>query len=1285
MSRTEIVTGFKNIRWSVRLLVLAAMTSVVFCMVLLNNVTPLASAQPAVPTTGIEAPALDDAPGDGTNDPAAPATTTTAPGATTTAPASPGTGTTTAPGATTTAPADPAEPSKPAPTPVNLDGKENMNTVPGRVANLSNLSGSLESCKYLTFCRWSTVGEVPTADISLTNMGQTVQVIAGGLSTFMLTLSIMVFFLMGVGLTLLTSIDFISDVLYIIDYIFAKMTTSLLGMTNNATTALGTMVVISMGFVAVKMLNPKKMSANTMYAGKSTGGLNSMMVTILAIAAFGIMAYQATKNHVDDGELHPAGGQTAPVASKVDRSLVEVGQSNKDSYTSPSDWAVFSPGWIVSSAAYIANMVGGVVAEATDNISGAISANFGSDQYNTCDRYVAGMHAAYYNTAAAKNKEGTANVLVQYDNLVTQLYFKNYQWATLGDSRAAQNTWCRLAENQSQSPPADQFMISRAAGLYKEIVGTGGLGLVHGEANMVADPGDPKYGAIPVQVTGGSYINADGTWTEPQAAREADASGKNSAGQIGQSSANAMNVTGYTFRSQEASREFIAYYAACDWPNAGGDVQLNPEWVNVERASNDQTKDPMADPSKPFDRQNCVSEQIITNQDGKGFGAELKSGANDSVMVFLYDDPTPSGGEKVWSGITSFLGIGGGNDKNESILKKFANSSTASGSNPALDFYSNTTGANAVGGSFFSMVAVFMTFLVGKYFTPMLIGGIFAQFIAVAALSMLVFIMFLLIFPSQKSRKMVKTMFMVIFASLLSGSIVTSFFAFVFALTKLFGFLFNSISPDLVIVQAVISGLSAWGAFYVINAAVKKGFGDFDMTDYHTGVQIGAGAIAPAFKELGFDEFFSPLQKGYWSKAPDEDDDQGNQVHGDDHFTPHQESEDPVAEHGTTDKEADKAALDAKHAGMSETAVELDEAAAVEGGADVPMDVVAGGADLLAVGGIAKNHIEDKAKSGLHAMEHGVEATFSPATEMMKREGLDALSPQQSMDLVHGSSPLTPDFSPEGLHGTGITIPTPENMHDLGANLPGLASAPGGGIPLTNQETAEMFDLQNALAMGYGNGPVSPDGSNPIMDAGSLAWVAGSSAMLNQDQIMNAAQIADDYDAQVDNLRQWGEQFSQGNLFDQGGPSAPDFSPLGQEDMPQLDFSNGGGFSEVLEGRQQAANDLMNDMISTAQSNPMPNVINNDSWNAFQEVRDSFVSQIDSSTSSAVDNLMDQVDQLSQVSEVSESAMQDAIDNLASNMAESAPENAVIGRADYSEVLSRIIPNHTPDSQSWQG
>ncbi|ORI25154.1 hypothetical protein BH686_04855 [Rhodococcus erythropolis] len=1231
------------------------MTSVVFCMVLLNNVTPLASAQPAVPTTGIEAPALDDAPGDGYDDPAAPATMTTAPAATT------------VPAVTLSSGAEPVSPPKSSFVPIDIDHQSAMNTVPGRVVNLSNLSGSLESCKYLTFCRWSTVGEVPTADISLTNMGQTVQVIAGGLSTFMLTLSIMVFFLMGVGLTLLTSIDFISDVLYIIDYIFAKMTTSLLGMTNNATTALGTMVVISMGFVAVKMLNPKKMSANTMYAGKSTGGLNSMMVTILAIAAFGIMAYQATKNHVDDGELHPAGGQTAPVASKVDRSLVEVGQSNKDSYTSPSDWAVFSPGWIVSSAAYIANMVGGVVAEATDNISGAISANFGSDQYNTCDRYVAGMHAAYYNTAAAKNKEGTANVLVQYDNLVTQLYFKNYQWATLGDSRAAQNTWCRLAENQSQSPPADQFMISRAAGLYKEIVGTGGLGLVHGEANMVADPGDPKHGAIPVQVTGGSYINADGTWTEPEAGRKADESGTSSPGQIGQSSANAMNVIGYNFRGQEASREFIAYYAACDWPNAGGDVQLNPEWINVERASNDQTKDPMADPSKPFDRQNCVSEQIITNQDGKGFGAELKSGANDSVMVFLYHDPKPTLGEQAWNGITSFIGVGGGNDESESIQKKFKNSTGPDGSNPALDFYTNTTGANAVGGSFFSMVAVFMTFLVGKYFTPMLIGGIFAQFIAVATLSMLVFIMFLLIFPSQKSRKMVKTMFMVIFASLLSGSIVTSFFAFVFALTKLFGFLFNSISPDLVIVQAVISGLSAWGAFYVINAAVKKGFGDFDMTDYHTGVQIAAGAMAPAFKNLGFDEFFPPYAKGYWSKDPNEDDDQSNRVYGDDHFTPHQGSEDPVAEHGTTDKEADKAALDAKHAGMSETAVELDQAAAVEGGADVPMDVVAGGADLLAVGGIAKNHIEDKAKSGLHAMEHGVEATFSPATEMMKREGLDALSPQQSMDLVRYMSPTAPNFSPAELLGTGITIPTPENMHDLGANLPGLTSAPEGVAPLSGDKTAEMFDLQNALAMGYGNASTSPDRSNPIMDAGSLAWVAGSSAMLNQDQIINAAEIADNYDAQVDNLRRWGEELLGGSIFDFGDS---DSSPMSGDDSPHIDLSNAVGLREALESRDEVANDLMNDMIAAAEKNPLPGVVDEQSWVAFHAARESFVGEIDRMSEATSKFFLAQEDSQSNVVRA---ALEDAIGNLANDMQEAAPSNPLIGRADFDGVAGRII------------
>lgn len=1182
----------------------------------------------------------------------------------------------------------------------------------GRANSLSSITSAVDSCQYLTFCRWKSVNAVPSADVSLTSMSQAPLAVAATFSSFVFTIAGLIFYVMGVGLILIVSVDILSNAIYLIDFMFGSITTQILGMDGNPSGALGVIFVIAIALVAIKVVTPGGSSLNL--------GLKSLAITFISVGVFAVMAYQSTKNHPS---LAPDGVGTSGVAEAVEYSGDDDKIGNlpaEGEYKAPSEWAAFSPGWTVSAAASLATHVGGVVTEATDKVADSVNSTFSKSGLSSCDLYTAGMRASFLKTAAAEKMGGQANVLVSFDRLVGSLYFRNFQLAAFGNSQGAENAWCRVAETQAKIAPADQIMVARVSGLYSEIIGVGSMGVIKETNSAIVNPLHvSESSGISVTPAAGTYLNADGSWTAPKSttagegqtvedtaiscqARDAanavvsvitigladvscddlevNTTTENQAGSIGTSGANAMNIFGYAFRSQEASREFSSYWAACNWLSKGdgvGKLELNPEWEHVKQANSDRN----------LQLEDCVNPLIIDNADKQGFGMSAADGADlaKPVQVFNYTEKAETDSE-LWSVVSSFLGVGG----SSSAIGKFSNATLGDGTNRALDYYMFTTGANNIQGSLFSVVSGAMALMTAKYFTPLVGGALFAQALAVGGLTLLAFLMLLLIFPSDRTRKSMRAALKTIAAALLSSSILAAFFGLAFALTTLFTNLLWNNMPEAILMQAIISGLGAFLAFKLLNMGLKKAMGDqMDMTSWSSGITAGMGAAAPAFQYLGFQDVMSPLDWDFWSSGRADEEVRHPDVLNDATTTGWSTGgdEDPVSDRHRRHSDLDSLTATPAKSEFTGAAEGVDAAAAAQGGLDPANDAAAVVMTAAAFAARAKHRAAAKLTGFAQDAEHIITAPIKDGMEVgrgLTHPWRGTMDPTVAAQMMENAVPFRPKLNREAFARAGIMMPSPENYEEYIQRLPGIRSTAhqqerGAGESLFDSHTIAAVTGQNMTGTDSSNVT-----TNPIATMGMSAWVANAHGMIHRNQMAAIEQISRSQEASVDDLRKWGAE--------SGLLKGADFHAAPIDQLSNTLDRHSSQISEIVSVAISTADrnltvsvsgaidrraDALAGVFANAATNPAPNQISAATWDSFNEVRASFIDSISRSaanTAEVIENWGSS--QAQQLSTAIENLNDELGQTIQSAVQSSVGESETQVRASFDSVISRIRGLH---------
>lgn len=953
------------------------------------------------------------------------------------------------------------------PTPALLPMKDEPN-YPGspraHADSAQSIESATEACHYLAYCRWHEANSMPLPDVGFTKMTQMPSVIMGGLAQFIFAIASLGMFIIGMALTFAISVDMLSRAVYTADYLFNVTATQLLGMDNGGvgSQALALVILGLLLMVGAKILLP----------GISRFGFNlgakSVVIAFVGVIGLGVMASQSTQNHLGSGAT-----QHSPIARLASGDGSSLGHAPEDAVSTPSNWATFSPGWFVSEGQLIANHFGGVVSDATTGVGRAIKSGYKGQGDTSCDRYIAAMHATFLSTKAADNLGGKGSVLIAYDDLMQNLYFKPYRMAAFGESEGAGNAWCRMAENQVQAPPGEQMMLARTAGLYREAVGTGGLGLAGPPTSVVnPDAPSPDSGVEVGSPSGGTFVEAAGTWT-----KDSD-----------KSIQAASNYIGPNFRNSQAGTQAALYWAACDWSTPAAWATLNPEWKGVIRADSKDELQVPGDDHSDSGSNDCTSK-VMANNTEDGFGAD-----GDHQNRWNYTE------EEGWAVVGPAFGWG-----SSTAADKFAPAATGAG-NPALDYYLSTLGSNAAASLVLAIIAAALIWLTIRYFGPIILGAVFSQALAVACMVLASLLVLLLLIPSTKTRQIFLTTVQVLCAALIVSSLLAILFALTFAMTALFTTLLSANSAE-PLVQALLAGMGAFLGFWVVRTMVHS-LTSLNLGTVSGGIQVGAAAASPALQQLGFD-VVNPLGRDFWSwrrnHTPEADGERdltndtnspvsNNKVDDDrDLLTDKagrwpartQRQRDRALQDPTkTDRALERAEVTARKMAHNnvpladQTVAATDTAHRLRDAARDPSTKIgaanaAQGAVFLAARRVLSGQVGDR--------ERGIYLKEQP-----RKEGPKLTAAQRSKaEMLDSLVPLDPDLSQRALDQAGVVLPTQDNLDCLAQTTPGMR-APGGSSRRSPQEVQLMLHRQY-LQM---DPSTSVSGRTEVDRLAALAWMA---------------------------------------------------------------------------------------------------------------------------------------------------------------------------------------------------
>lgn len=174
------------------------------------------------------------------------------------------------------------------------------------------------------------------------------------------------------------------------------------------------------------------------------------------------------------------GGEEIATTDSSDMGTLTEG---KRTIARPGTWHALSLGWIVSMVFYVAQLL---VAAILSLYTAIIKLPLDSFQDNinpiseggtmpACDRYVDSMHQTFMATQVYQGNHAYGDVRLALDKLIFNYLYQPYSSMYGGMTIASRNSWCWALEINSGRPAGEWLMLSRGAGLYNDVAGSGSL------------------------------------------------------------------------------------------------------------------------------------------------------------------------------------------------------------------------------------------------------------------------------------------------------------------------------------------------------------------------------------------------------------------------------------------------------------------------------------------------------------------------------------------------------------------------------------------------------------------------------------------------------------------------------------------------------------------------------------------------------------------------------------------------------------------------------------------
>lgn len=743
---------------------------------------------------------------------------------------------------------------------------------------------------YLPFSRWTMDGVIlpSVMDFNSVTSGL-MDTIVMFISKCFYILAGVVFMVIGWAIASTMSISFVGVAAYKADQIFSDVAgTTLYSGSVDANEVLKFLLIGIVALVGWRLF--KRLSKNQESNGSVIAPIGWLVGAVLAIAFVG---HQSAKNH-PDSKYVTASDQLSPIG-KANGDSQGVGNSIDD----PGQWSKFSVGWAVAQVNVAAKSFSGVVNNVNSLLFQSLNAGLngsGRPAPTECDLYVKGLQATYQSTPAA-NTLDRGGLLVNYDNFVNSTLFDLYKSGVWGDSEGAGGTWCRAMESEADIQPAEQIMVSRAAGLYPELIGQGGLGLVAkgtggkvgGETgsdvvdvdakrptNYIVDPFStfsPGYNGREANVAGGTLVAGDGTWVN-QTQNNVKA---------------ASNYFGPNYPSVAGAYSARFYFAGCMWEQ-GQPAKLRPEWDGVVRAGGD---------SKLTDA-SCTDMITSGSEEKGGFGwirdsSDKSSDTADMAWNYspMTDNVKPkdkheddSAGMKVLNAVTfgisnkvrdgidgaraAVSNVAGGKVDTTGITERMQNayspttervpaSSAAYGNTGAYhtklkgnmpqDLFNHISGSKGISTLVFAALAGGFALKMFKPLAGIVVGALGAQIIGAAILVAMALFFILLFIPAKQIRDLFKTGLLVVVSSFFVTVLLQILLSTIVLLGNVLLSLFGA-DQYVGLMKAGLTVLVYYFTFAGALAIVNKLF-NINLRDFRDTAKVLAMAGSPALNKMG--------------------------------------------------------------------------------------------------------------------------------------------------------------------------------------------------------------------------------------------------------------------------------------------------------------------------------------------------------------------------------------------------------------------------------------------------
>lgn len=728
-----------------------------------------------------------------------------------------------------------------------------------------------DASDYLAFKRWAFAMTLPSpGDFEGISFNSVLSVV--GMMGF--ALAGIIFYGIGLGLSFALGVNLLSGGMVYSDLVFARVISYIIGTGDETTTeAMGRIILYVFTavvfIVAYRIFKPHQNNVQNMLKplGLFLGGL-------IVIAFIGA---QSAKNHAEFNTDNPS--EVGQVSETGHSSITQLSST-------PSAWAPGSIGWAVSGINAGSKEFGAVVNSVTSVVIGAVSSGFSSGQGRVapgeCDLYTSAMHSIYMSTPAAQTLD-KGGLMVSYDRMVLDTMFNMYRISSSGDSAGSHGSWCRVAEAKAGSAPGDQAMISRAAGLYPELVGKGGLGLVTGDGDddrntsYIIDPFntvEPWTGGRSSNVTSGTLVAADGNWVS-------------SAGQDNIKAA--TRFFGPVHATKAGAYESRFYFAGCSWEQ-GRPVKLRPEWEGTVRANM----------GEPLDDASCGDSILSGDPNTGGFGWVRRGDSSDiagadqhwNYSPFIDDQPSEEDvlfqendddnlfekglkwiGNKMSpdalvDGSNMVKSMGGMSvDSQNETLGKFDNAEKSGyetipaeaysyanayhevkPGNAPREYWQVVSGQNSMETMIYGIAAAGLALLLIKPMGGLVLGALGSQVIAVVVLIVMAFSFILLLLPIESVREGFKAGALTVVTSFFVTAILQFLFILIISLSMVLLSLAGADSIDGLMKAAVVAFIY-WGVFKASFAVINKMFG-IDLSNMSGVAKTLSLAGSPALNRM---------------------------------------------------------------------------------------------------------------------------------------------------------------------------------------------------------------------------------------------------------------------------------------------------------------------------------------------------------------------------------------------------------------------------------------------------